>query len=65
MWCERRMTTVPVPCVAAIVDAVSSARSVSQGPGSRRPSHVCAAVRSLTISGAPDFAIDPCSISAR
>ena len=33
MWCERRMTTVPVPYVAAIAAAASSARSVSHGPG--------------------------------
>ncbi len=65
MWCERRMTTVPVPCVAAIAAAASSARSVSHVPGSRPPSHVCAAARALTIDGSPDFAIEPDSISAR
>ena len=59
------MTTVPVPQVAAIVAAASSARNVSHGPGSRPPSHVCAAGREWTIVGSPDFAIDPFSISAR
>ena len=65
MWCERRMTTVPVPCVAAIVAAASRARSVSHGPGRRPPSHVCAAGRVFTIDGSPAFAIDPLSISSR
>jgi hypothetical protein len=64
MW-ERRMTTVPVPLVAAMLAAVSSARSVNQGPGKRRPSQVCAAGRALTTSGAPVFVIAPFSISAR
>ena len=59
------MTTVPVPLSAAILAATSSARSVSHGPGSRRPSHVCAAGRSLTISGSPDRVIVPRSISPR
>lgn len=59
------MTTVPVPCVAAIVAAASSARSVSQGPGSRLPSQVSTAGRELTTEGAPAFAIDPFSSSAR
>ena len=49
------MTTVPVPCVAAIAAAASSARSVSHGPGRRPPSHVCAAGRELTTVGAPVF----------
>src|SRR4030095_3911512 len=51
MWCERRITIVPVPYVAAIVAAVSSARNVSHGPGSLPPSHVSAAGRELTIVG--------------
>ena len=51
MWCERRITTVPVPCVDAIAIAASSARSVSQGPGSRWPSQVCAAGSALTTVG--------------
>ena len=59
------MTTVPVPYVAAIAIAVSSARSVSHGPGSRPPSQVCAAGRELTIAGAPSLAIAPFSISPR
>jgi len=65
MWCERRMTTVPVPALFAIRIAVSSARNVSQGPGNLRPSQVSAAGRRLTTSGAPSRAIAPFSISPR
>ena len=65
MWCERRMTTVPVPQVAAIAAARSSARSVSHGPGSRPPSQVSVAGRALTTVGAPSFAIVPFCSSAR
>ena len=65
MWCARRMTTVPVPYVAAIVAAVSNARSVSHVPGRRWPSHACTAGREFTTVGAPSFAIVPFPISAR
>ena len=65
MWWERRMTTVPVPCSPAIAVARSSARSVSQGPGNRRPSQVSAAPRALTIVGSPAVCIVPFSISPR
>src|SRR4051812_30369113 len=59
MWCERRMTIVPVPQVSAIFAAASSARSVNHGPGSRPPSHVCVAGVELTTLGAPALVIDP------
>ena len=49
----------------AIAAAASSARSVSQGPGSRPPSHACAAGRELTRAARPTFAIEPFSISPR
>ena len=65
MWCERRIATVPVPQAAAISAAASSARSVSHGPGSRRPSQVCAEGCAATTSGAPSLAIAPFSSSAR
>ena len=47
-------------------DRVSAiAFRTSHGPGSLLPSQVSAAPMSLTTSGSPVFAIEPCSISFR
>ena len=51
MWCERRITTVPLPQLLAIAIAASIARSTSHGPGSRWPSQVCTAAREATSVG--------------
>ena len=65
MWCERRITTVPLPHWDAIDIAASSARRVSHGPGSRRPSQAWVAARAPVTSGSPAAAIVPCVSSFR
>ena len=59
------MTTVQAPIVRARFAASATASSVSHAPGSRWPSQVTAAGRSLRTFGSPATAICFASISAR
>ncbi len=60
----RRIDTEARPVSAERATAQSLARRASHGPGSWRPSQVCAAVASATMSGSPWPSIRPAAASA-